>query len=355
MFASPAGQLDSEIATTIIRTHLEGILTSTNRKLSHKQQWFSEISKPWVLQNHDLSYLWHPAFSQLECDLKNLGEITNEHLVAAALAMHESSPLNPWVLETIQNYHYRFQQYCLPCGSKISWHTNDTRSHQLYCDDTPYTPTSILDTVTLKHKVIFDTRLNKNTEKLPYAVSNSGWNTQLWQEAFSLLTESAPHYAHWSSQLLRTIVPIDAPKGHQISASHWHRRGEILMSWRIKPHQVAEMMVHEASHQHFFMAGMLSPYDDGSDKTLYYSPVVNAKRPITKILLAYHAFANVILFFRHCHNYLETKEQHWLDKETNKVLAELDQLEQPLRQSKSLTELGQRLWRPLAQQMHEAS
>ncbi len=345
MFSSPAGLLDSEIATAIAQTHLEGILSEVTKKLLPQQQWFSQSSQRWLDKTHDLRYLWHPAFSQLECSLKQSGQIKNEQLIAATLAMHESPPLKPWVLETNKNYHYRFQQYCLPCNAKINWHT----------DNSPDTATSILETVTLKHKVIFDTRLNKTTTKIPYAVSNSGWNTRLWQDAFSLLTESAPHYAHWSQNLLRTIIPLDAPKGYQISASHWHRRGEVLMSWRISPHQLAEMMVHEASHQHFFMAGMLSAYDDGSDKTLYYSPVVKTKRPITKILLAYHAFANVILFFRHCRSHLDNKDRHWLDTESNKVMTELEQLEQPLRQSKSLTQLGQRLWQPLAQQIHEES
>jgi HEXXH motif-containing protein len=80
-----------------------------------------------------------------------------------------------------------------------------------------------------------------------------------------LVTECAPHYGGWIRRLLHTIVPLDAPKGHQIIASLTHRRGEVLMSCNVIPVEMEEMLVRELSHQHYFLASFLGPFDDGRD------------------------------------------------------------------------------------------
>src|SRR5438046_7090098 len=37
---------------------------------------------------------------------------------------------------------------------------------------------------------------------------------------------------------------------------------------------LAEMLVHELSHQHYYVASSHGPVDDGSDDNLYYSPEI---------------------------------------------------------------------------------
>lgn len=321
MFASPAIPTDTDIATAVALSYTRNILSRAVLSLNVEQQWFGILVEAWQQQSHNLHDLWQPAFSVIEQKLNHHQALENIDLINAALVMRRSFDIPPPLVVS---------DLCL---------LPEVREKS--------------NVIPLRHEVLINTEGNVQERVLPYAVSAEGWESKLWLDACSLLDEVSPGYAVWSQYLLSAVVPLDAPQGYQISASHWHRRGEVMMSWRLRPEQLAEILVHEASHQHFFMAGMLSPYDDGSDQSLYYSPVVKTERPLAKILLAYHAFANVILFFRLAREHLSGGGQHWLDRESKKVLEELDQLEKPLRSSHALTPLGNSLWQPLASQLKE--
>ena len=94
--------------------------------------------------------------------------------------------------------------------------------------------------------------------------------------------------------------------------------------------------------------------DDGKDDTLYFSPFRNTGRPIYNILITYHAFANVVLFYR-------TALAHGLSADETSALAvqervkeleeKLQPLEQALQATTSLTPLGLALWEPLRGQL----
>ena len=64
-----------------------------------------------------------------------------------------------------------------------------------------------------------------------------------------------------------------------------------------KPMDIAEVLVHECAHQYFYLLAYVGPYDDGSDERLYWSPPLRRNRPLSRILMAYHALANVRLFY----------------------------------------------------------
>ena len=365
MFASPAAQLDDQIASSIMTSYLADVLARTLLQLNpyqHSQYaWFADLVGQWQQacnqagSTHHLSALWVPAYANLDKKLESQQAINNNDLIQVALAMHDVFTPRSWQAQADMPQRYRFKQGYLPEARTFEWRNDGTEPY-LLCDDVHVSNNvPALESVQLQHRVLFDTQATLSQEKLPYPVSSTGWNAQLWRDACALLQESTSGHADWAQRLLTSVVPLDAPQHYQISASHQYRRGEVLMSWRVRPEQMAEMMVHEASHQHFFMAGMLSQYDDGSDKAHYYSPVVKTQRSLSKILLAYHAFANVILFFRRSRELLEQKERHWIDTESVKVLDELEQLEKPLRETTALTELGQQLWRPLAYQLKETA
>ena len=61
---------------------------------------------------------------------------------------------------------------------------------------------------------------------------------------------------------------------------------------------IAEMLIHEASHQYYYLLSRLGAMDDGSDHKLYLNPFINALRPLARIVLGYHAFANVWMFYK---------------------------------------------------------
>ena len=111
------------------------------------------------------------------------------------------------------------------------------------------------------------------------------------------------------------------------------------------------MLVHESSHQYFYVLQHFGSIADGSDTELYYSPVKRTGRPVTAILLAYHAFANVLLYYREC---LERNldDDGYCAKNEKQAVIELAQLECALQATPSLTPLGQALWEPLSQRIN---
>jgi HEXXH motif-containing protein len=186
---------------------------------------------------------------------------------------------------------------------------------------------------------------DERQEGLPYGVTAATDEvTAAWTAAFDLIRRHSPEYLQWVDRGIRDIVPLAVGSETMVSASHTQRWGEVYMTSALPPLKLAEMLVHEVSHQHYFFGGFLAAVEDGSDTHLYYSPVKKTGRPIDKILLAYHAFANVVLFYRQC-------REAGLDTgfEEAAILPELAQLEAPLRQTTGLTALGRAFWEPLAE------
>src|SRR5262249_18543782 len=119
-----------------------------------------------------------------------------------------------------------------------------------------------------------------------------------YSEALSYLEQNAHPYANWVWRVLRGIIPLWAAEGLTLSSSNPHHPGVVQLSIGQDPLVLAELLVHEASHQYFHLMEYVGPVDDGSDSTLYYSPFKGTERPLRAILLAYHAFANVLLLYR---------------------------------------------------------
>jgi len=116
--------------------------------------------------------------------------------------------------------------------------------------------------------------------------------------AARLLDRHAQELSDWVKKVVCQIVVLPAVPGCTLSFSDPGAPGVVLLSLNHDPIAIAESLVHEASHAYFRMLEQAAPVDDGSDKTLYYSPFKRELRPIRAILFAYHAFANVALFYR---------------------------------------------------------
>jgi len=120
-------------------------------------------------------------------------------------------------------------------------------------------------------------------------------------EALDLIRAYAPDYLAWVDRVVHTIVAIDCPPETSVSRSVKGHHGVVYASFPADAVHTAEVLVHEAAHQYFNILEhalwLASPIDDGA---LYYSPYVNRDRTIDRILFAYHAFANVLLFHRRC-------------------------------------------------------
>jgi HEXXH motif-containing protein len=169
--------------------------------------------------------------------------------------------------------------------------------------------------------------------------------------AVAVLRRHAPVYLRWVKEVVRAIIPVDARRSGIIAGSDFTKPGVVQVSFPIETMLLVETLVHEASHQHLEIVRRLGPIHNGSDHTLYYSPVRKQERPVDKILVAYHALGNVLLCFRQCRK-SGLRDGGYTRYQESQLVPQLDQLEAPLRRTRGLTPLGKALWEPLAQRIH---
>jgi HEXXH motif-containing protein len=179
---------------------------------------------------------------------------------------------------------------------------------------------------------------------------NAEWPA-ICQQALALLSATSSSYVTWVDRVLRDLVPLRARPAIFNSGSEKYSPGVICVCDHPYRWPLAEMLVHEASHQYLHIINRLGPIDDGSDSRLYYSPFRNKERPIFYIVAAYHAFGNVLLFYRNARALgmvpdQELRADAFVHRERT-LEAQLRQLEAPLQNSGALTELGNALWEPL--------
>ncbi len=168
---------------------------------------------------------------------------------------------------------------------------------------------------------------------------------EILTQALDLLEEHLPHYFNWVVRIIRRLVVLHAGPNVLHSGSPEHQYGTIFISDNFRALSVAEMLIHESSHQYFELLNKLGPTVDPGHTKLYYSPAKRCDRPLHKILLAYHAFANVMLFYR------GVAECGLADsrfaKFQNVLNDELRQLEQPLLENDAILPIGRALVEPL--------
>jgi HEXXH motif-containing protein len=168
----------------------------------------------------------------------------------------------------------------------------------------------------------------------------------VFEEAVDIVREYAPIYLPWIQRPLHHLFLL-RPVSHTIeSGSVEHYLGLVHMSAHMEPLPVAELLVHEASHQYMNVAMKIEPLDDGTDSRLYWSPPVQRERPLRMILAGYHAFGNVLDFYRRCTaagfpNEVECARQEEL------LGGWLQELVQPLAGNPALTDTGRGLVEPL--------
>jgi HEXXH motif-containing protein len=148
-------------------------------------------------------------------------------------------------------------------------------------------------------------------------------------------------------RVVRQVALVEATPGVVHSGSYRDRHGFIHASAQSSVMSLAEVLVHEAAHQYFHLLCCLGPVDDGTDATQYYSPLVGKKRPLDRILFAFHACANIRNFYRLCMNNGAADVRYCRDHEPV-VARQLDQLNVALRNNRTLTSVGRAIYDPLA-------
>lgn len=169
------------------------------------------------------------------------------------------------------------------------------------------------------------------------------------QSVIGIMTEYAHPYLTWVERTVRYIVVLkqQGDKGQKYSGSSSGDCGLIHACVTHDPIRMAEILVHEAAHQYYYLLCRLGAVDDGTDQRLYFSPLVRTNRPLHRILLAYHAVANIILFARMLRTNGAPQTATFSQQQENVLLEELSLLEKPLRNNPALTAIGRAIVDPL--------
>lgn len=116
-------------------------------------------------------------------------------------------------------------------------------------------------------------------------------------DAFAMLEASVPEYYMWAASVLREAIAKGRSNDHTTtSCSHLHNLGAIELCAPATILETAEMFVHECSHQHYQLASWTNRLTR-RDAPEVFSVLKRTSRPLDRVLLGYHAFANCLFMY----------------------------------------------------------
>ena len=339
-----------------------------------------------VSDNPSFETVWHRAFGDLYACL--LGRSCDESEVqrcaaAFALRLHEFGYTGEWSLELNDAVTFCFSRWVLPASNTIhvsatpamtriqvcSDHSHDhlefqrskngwqlatgDASQQTCCAQTRFTIVTggSVSRATAERLLCTDVYDFKTGDSFNV-------NTEIMMgtcvAAVDLIERFAGVYHPWVSKVTRDLLPLPTVGRRSYSASDKFSPGVICMSSQECPGVMAELLVHEATHQYCYILNRLGSIDDGTDETLYYSPFRRMGRPIGAIVISYHAFANVLLFLRMVRANGLCAEQRAMniDERIHELEEQLGLIEPALQSTNALTPVGRALWEPLYERLH---
>ena len=170
--------------------------------------------------------------------------------------------------------------------------------------------------------------------------------TEALANALSLLDTCSPLYAAWVRGSVCRVTALERDGTKVMSWSSLHYPGLVSMTLFDSPIDMAETLVHEASHQWFHMLNRSFRLVQPTDRErLVWSPVKQCDRPLPRILLSFHAFGNIAIFFTDLWRagFLEQAEYDFHMSDLREWLPAMVQT----LESAALTSDGERLWRAL--------
>jgi HEXXH motif-containing protein len=165
------------------------------------------------------------------------------------------------------------------------------------------------------------------------------------RDAWRLIELASPETFQWCGRVATDVIALAGEAGTSRSGSNRDAPGQLALSVPAPPLTLAELFVHECSHQYFHLAEELGPVDDGSDSRLYWSPLTRSERPLDRILIAHHAVANIIRFYRAVAARGLDVDGH-AEVELDRQAVCLHALETALEKTGALTDRGRALYTP---------
>jgi hypothetical protein len=165
--------------------------------------------------------------------------------------------------------------------------------------------------------------------------------------AVEFVRQHAPEYLSWFGDSIRVVVSWIGADRVLKSGSLPGNQGLIYISSPLPVARLAESLVHEASHQYFQTAETVDRFTGmAADERMYWSPYANTNRHLDRILFAFHAFANVTVFYQQV---LRGRIDGGLREHAERTLAfhrpNLDTFRGYLESSEELTPAGRALFR----------
>jgi HEXXH motif-containing protein len=166
------------------------------------------------------------------------------------------------------------------------------------------------------------------------------------QAALDLLERTSTRYYTWSTRLLSCLFGVAPHADMTTNGSSSCQPGLVYVTHPSNPAAFAPILVHECTHQYFYLAETRAPVVNGRDGRLYYSPLKHTDRPLDRILIGYHADGNILAYVEEALR-AGTAHERLFRAEREQLRADLALLEQPLHRTEGLRPLGESLWRPL--------
>ncbi|MFF0738831.1 HEXXH motif-containing putative peptide modification protein [Streptomyces sp. NPDC004111] len=376
--ALPGAEPDIAFMDAVVAAHAEGLaaalLTRHGEEIAaHSEDLTEAITPPWKLER-PLRDLWDPAIGTVERLLESgSGDPTSAAVELGLCLARAGHRPRGWSAETARELRPRWNDVLLPAFDRVTLHAGtglrietqrraDGTAHTVWAGPgvgpgagagagaadaslpgakelVPVNGTSLrlLPEACVREQMAIEDDFH-TIVTFPEPTKELG---RSFADAMDLMRDRAPHYEQWVVRVVHAVVPCDSGASRTRSSSWRDAPGVVLVSVSPQPAAVAEMLVHESCHQYYYLAKRLGDVVDPADTRLYYSPAVDRERPLDRVLLAYHAFANVLLL----HEALGTPGI--LDR----MRRDTEQLGAPLRDNSSLTPVGRALVQPLMERL----
>lgn len=174
------------------------------------------------------------------------------------------------------------------------------------------------------------------------------------EAATAVLENHLPQEYLWVGLMLREVM-FSQSAGTEVTESSsintWP--GHVQMSLATVVQTIC-MLIHECSHQYFHLVNLCAPVVD-DDSVMAFSVLKQKSRPLGKVLLGYHAFANIELALRRLREVNTGLDIVEIERQINHARHHVDSLEQSLESvSQHVMPAGAAMYSPLQRQLAAA-
>jgi hypothetical protein len=379
-FACPQVGLDvnfmESLAVMAARKAVRSFLVRYGTVIEQHSVGLLGIAQEWLRQESSFEMVWDLTLGNILTGIRKLSHdpaIVMRRSAELALRINEFGLTGRWEANLVSSARLRFGAFWLPLADRLA--VEATHNHlklNLYCGSSVESfefnrtaegwQTGVHRPETLFHVKtgssiirLLPSPVLQPEERDEYGMDTSEATAVMrdnLQTALDLIRDYSPIYLPWVERVIRGIIPGKTGENVFISGSDMGKPGIVHASINIRPVMLAELLVHEGTHQYMLLLSRLGNLDNGGDPTLYYSPVKKTGRPISAIALSYHAFANIILFYRLCQANGLADDGYCVRNE-KAMREQVAVLEEPLRTTQALTPQGRALWEPLAGRLRE--